>query len=83
MFRIDRDTINDPGTVPFEAWGRYRKTCLTDAVPFNAISDTEIETKEGEYMLPKGWQGYIAVDVDGDPYPIAKEVFEETYVEDA
>lgn len=46
---------------------------------FVANGEITIDTKEGEYVLPDGWDGYIAVDPDGDPYPIERKVFDEVY----
>lgn len=40
-----------------------------------------IDTKEGEYALPVGWQGAIALDADGDPYPVAGDIIAKTYRE--
>lgn len=35
-----------------------------------------VETREGPLDCP---DGYLAVDVNGDPYPIARDVFEKIY----
>lgn len=76
MARIDKTNLpSDPST-----WPIYRKKNLTPALEFTADEETAIETKEGEYVLPAGWHGWIAVDSDGDPYPIEGGVFNETYV---
>jgi hypothetical protein len=58
---------------------RYRKVSTTPMCfvrgPF------VVETQEGEYRLPEGWEGFLAVDQAGYPYPIEKSEHEQTYQE--
>lgn len=58
----------------------YRKTAVTNAVgPVTLSRDSSCQTKEGQYDLPAGWEGYFALDNDGDVYPVEKTVFESSY----
>lgn len=62
------------------SWQTYRKRTLTSAITFGPLGQPHvIATKEGDYHLAKGWEGVIAIDADGDPYPIERGVFEQTY----
>lgn len=73
MKRFDRDNL----PVPVDEMGLHRKTALTPMVmvdgPFTVV------TQEGDYTLPDGWRGFIAVDRAGFPYPIALTEYHETY----
>lgn len=55
-------------------WGLYQKKRLTQAIrierPF------QVETRRGPLTCP---DGYLALDSDGWPYPIAKDEFEKIY----
>jgi hypothetical protein len=63
-----------------ESWARYRKRTLTHAIELGPLRDPHvIKTKEGDYQLAPGWHGVIAIDADGDPYPIEISVFRQTY----
>jgi hypothetical protein len=57
-----------------DGWGEFRKTQTTKAVridgPFAVV------TREGELTCPDGW---LALDNNGDPYPIADDVFQAIY----
>jgi hypothetical protein len=63
--------------LPAVGWEEYRKLGTTRMAP--VIGPCIVETKEGEYELPDGWQGYVALDKDGDPYPIASEMQASAY----
>jgi hypothetical protein len=53
-------------------WGLYRKTTETLMTP--AKGPLRCITKEGLYDLPAGWEGFIALDSEGYPYPVAASV---------
>lgn len=75
--RISHDDVTD-----YSTWPVYKKKAATPALhieEFTSTGEVTVETKEGEYILPDGWDGYIAVDPDGDPYPIEGKVFKEVY----
>ncbi len=63
--------------VPVEQMPLYRKTALTPMLdvegPFTVV------TQEGEYHLPEGWRGKLAIDKAGYPYPIEINEYYETY----
>lgn len=63
--------------LPDGDWVQYRKVGTTRMAP--VTGPCVVDTKEGEYRLPEGWQGFIALDSDGDPYPVAAEVHARTY----
>lgn len=60
-----------------DGWILARKVALTPMLP--VTGPLLIETQEGEYELPEGWEGFVAVDQAGYPYPIAKDEYEKTY----
>lgn len=66
----NRDNIEFLKTAP-----TYQKRALTHAAridgPFTVV------TREGELTC---LDGYLALDAHGWPYPIAKEIFEQTYM---
>lgn len=63
-----------------ESWATYRKRTLTHAIELGPLAQPHvIGTKEGDYQLAPGWEGVIAIDADGDPYPIEGGVFRQTY----
>jgi hypothetical protein len=63
-------------------FGQFKKTKLTEASPEIKLGkELTVDTKEGEYNLPAGWEGRIAIDSEGDPYPIAKSEFDSIYEE--
>lgn len=74
MNLINRDSVSRLGP-----WHAYRKKAATQAVKFEATAPTDVLTKEGEYSLPTGWKGFIAIDADGDVYPVEASVFERTH----
>lgn len=77
--RIDREHM-PPGAEEPTEWLRWRKRGTTAATWFIAPrAGAVVVTKEGEYELPSRWEGWIALDPDGDPYPIEASVFERTY----
>lgn len=75
--RIDRDTVHQMGLT----FREYRKVGTTTAAGVGLTEPCVVVTKEGEYELPVGWEGHIAIDADGDPYPIEAGVFDATYEE--
>lgn len=69
-----RYTREELGELKFE---EYRKIAVTDMAPVEG--PFIVSTKEGAIQVPKGWKGYIALDTDGDPYPVELSVAEATY----
>lgn len=67
----------DRHNLPPAGWAEYRKIGTTRMAP--AVGPFTVATKEGEYELPVGWQGFIALDTDGDPYPVAADVQARSY----
>ena len=57
-------------------WKRYRKRTETFAV--RVEGSFEVKTREGTLSCP---DGYLALDSQGWPYPIAKGEFETIYKE--
>lgn len=64
-----------------EGWFLARKTALTPMLAVEVEEDEPliVVTQEGEYELPAGWVGFVAVDQAGYPYPITAEEFDQTY----
>jgi hypothetical protein len=60
--------------LPVKGWAEYRKKLPTLAIripgPF------AVETREGTMSCPDGW---LALDANGDPYPIAADVMAASY----
>jgi hypothetical protein len=64
--------------IPVSEMALHRKTALTPM--FGPISGPcVVETQEGDYDLPEGWRGMLAVNENGFPYPIALASYHETY----
>jgi hypothetical protein len=58
----------------------WRKTATTEMVgPIILSRPTTVETSEGGYDLPAGWEGFIAIDADDKPYPVEKAIHDRTY----
>ena len=55
-------------------WTRYRKRHLTQALRMNG--PFTVETREGTLTCP---DGYLALDSQGWPYPIAADEFDAIY----
>ena len=72
MRKFTRDTI--ASSLDADAFSTYRKKHLTRAVRIDGPFD--VETREG---LLHCADGYLALDSDGWPYPIAREEFERIY----
>jgi len=72
-----RFTKDNVGSLAGSQFSLYRKMKLTKAMRVPGPFTTE--TREGILECP---DGYLAIDSDGWPYPIAKEEFEYIY-EDA
>lgn len=53
---------------PSGSWTEYRKKATTSMI--SVTGPFTVHTKEGKYDLPEGWQGFIALDSEGYPYPI-------------
>jgi hypothetical protein len=64
---------------PVDEMRRFRKTGVTPM--WFVRGPFVVETQEGSYTLPEGWEGYVAVDRAGYPYPIEKSEHEQTYEE--
>lgn len=60
--------------VPLALFRSYRKKVLTSATRIKG--PFIVETREGTLRCDDGW---LALDSNGDPYPIAADVFEELY----
>ena len=56
---------------------KYRKKVITSALRVKK-GRFKVATREGTLECP---DGYLAIDSDGWPYPIAKEEFEKIYEE--
>lgn len=54
----------------------YMKRGITPAT--RIVGEFEVETREGKL---KCQDGYLAIDAEGYPYPIDKEIFLKTYVQ--
>lgn len=63
--------------LPTEGWANWRKTQLTQMKPL--AGPCEIVTQEGSVTVPDGWQGFLAIDSGGYPYPVAGDVHAATY----
>lgn len=48
--------------LPDGTWAEYRKVATTRMIA--VTGPAVVETKEGEYPLPDGWRGFIALDAD-------------------
>jgi hypothetical protein len=73
-----RDEVKRWGDGEFRAFRKVGTTEMAFAtVP--AGDTLVIDTKEGAYELPGPWEGLIALDADGDPYPVEMSVFYRTY----
>jgi len=59
------------GNLPPGGWAGYREIGITVMTP--VTGPFSVATKEGEYELPAGWRGFIALDADGDPYPVVAD----------
>ena len=68
MKRYTKDNL------PPKPWTKYRKVRLTEAV--HIIGPFEVETREGVLSCP---DGYLAIDSEGWPYPIAFDEFHKIY----
>lgn len=63
-----------------DGWMLARKVALTPMLPVSAGPDgLTVVTQEGEYELSPGWEGYVAVDQAGFPYPVEANEFDQTY----
>jgi hypothetical protein len=71
--RIDKDHL----PVPVGEMALYRKTALTPM--FRCDGPFVVVTQEGEYTLPDGWEGFVAIDKAHYPYPIELTEHRETY----
>lgn len=72
--RFDRDNLPPEGD-----FRRYRKTALTRmAGPYDP--PVEVVTREGEVLRGDG-PTYLALDANGDPYPVAADIVDATYEE--
>ena len=60
--------------LPSGKWGFYKKRALTQAMRIKG--PFQVTTREGILTCDNG---YIALDSEGYPYPIAKDEFERIY----
>ncbi|MGH3985922.1 MAG: hypothetical protein ACRDTZ_01210 [Pseudonocardiaceae bacterium] len=67
----------DRDNLPDLEWIEYRKIGTTRMVP--VTGPFTVVTKEGAYTVPDGWDGFLALDADGDPYPVAADVHTRSY----
>ena len=70
---ITRDNVM--AYVDLKVWPTWKKKLPTRAVRMNGRFI--VKTREGELVCENGW---LALDTNGDPYPIADDVFQKTYV---
>jgi hypothetical protein len=68
------EPIYTRATLPSEGWATYRKRSLTRAR--RVEGPFLVETPQGPLRCQDGW---LALDANGDPYPIAADVFDATY----
>lgn len=59
---------------PPDAFDEYRKTTTTRMVRIDG--PFQVRTREGPLACP---DGYLALDANGDPYPVAVDVADATY----
>uniref|UniRef100_A0A6M3JWI5 Uncharacterized protein n=1 Tax=viral metagenome TaxID=1070528 RepID=A0A6M3JWI5_9ZZZZ len=57
-----------------KSWGDYKKKTITQVARIKG--PFEVITREGKLMCPDGW---LALDTQGWPYPIAAEEFDAIY----
>lgn len=74
---MSTDRTYDRKNLPKTGWVEYRKKGTTRMMPVRG--PFQVKTKEGLYCLPPDWEGFIALDKDGDPYPIALDVWAHSY----
>lgn len=78
-------TDTPTGTITKDNHGRWDlNTDLYQKLELTSISHLltgpfTVETREGSYDLPASWEGRIAFDADGYPYPVEESVFLRTY----
>lgn len=72
-----RDGENLSSYAKNEGWFLARKKVLTPMLTVEG--PLTVETQEGTLELGEDFQGYIAVDQAGYPYPIESAEFEKTY----
>ncbi len=63
-------------TLPLRDFGREYVRKITSTFAWRMRSPFEVETLEGTMTCE---DGYLAVDVEGNPYPIDAKVFEKTF----
>lgn len=63
-----------------DGWFLARKKTLTPMLEVSAGPEgLRFVTQDGEMELPAGWEGFVAVDLAGHPYPIEKTEQAKTY----
>lgn len=75
--KYDRDHL----PMPVGEMSLHRKTALTPMAP--VTGPFICVTQEGEYPLPEGWVGFVAVDREGYPYPVSQAAYLSTYEPEA
>jgi hypothetical protein len=71
MKEFDRQKLDK-----MEGFKTYRKRSYTKAIRIRG--PFRVHTTEGTMTCP---DGYLAIDSEGNPYPIDRKVFETSYVE--
>lgn len=72
---IEHNPDMDRHHIPIQVnWKEMRKKTTTKMV--EVIEPFDVVTKEGTMHCE---DGFLALDAAGDPYPIAREIVEETY----
>jgi hypothetical protein len=73
MITFDKDSL--PG-----GFREYRKLTVTSMAEIGPLTqEVKVVTSEGDYVLPVGWEGYVALDADEIPYPVEKSIADRTY----
>jgi len=66
--------VYDRRNLPADGWHYYRKREPTAMIRIDG--PFEVATREGVMSCPDGW---LAVDANGNPYPIAHDVQQRSY----
>lgn len=60
-----------------DLFAEYRKTATTRMAPIEG--PCVVMTREGDFELPAGWRGFLAIDTGGYPYPVEAAEHARTY----
>jgi len=69
-------TVTDENNLPLGDWKDYRKTTTTRMLRMDG--PFAVQTLEGLVDCPDGW---LAVDTQGHPYPVAATIHDQSYEE--